>query len=653
MAIVVKSQAAQNEIRDLVLDNWKTLKDERSVREEKWKRCFMSVLCEHDKKWVKFARQANRSHRFVNLNGDAVETVTPQIVDAVLGVEDWLQLQPLIPGFDMADDIYADQMKALAKYQMMFGRYRQEATLGAKAMMITGNCPWTMSWKVMKAPDFGRTNQAMEQWLSDTAEYHAEYDQMKKEHGNVVMQATLLGQEKPPAPDFIEPPRPPVEMDTIFQGPVLRTSSIFNYVQEQHPNDDFSSIRIGRSWRTAEYLKKLSKPDETGYRLYENIDKINEDSSEERESDNEAEALFKMALGLEMPHGVDKKQIKELHGTFEVKKGGEARVYENYIAVVAGNTLIRCEPSPMYSGRPQLNNARLIKMPGDPYGTGIVEKALDEQDSANAIHNQVIDAVNTVIQPEMEVVEADLTDGEMKPSGPGVHHFVERAGTITPIQKNFQGLGVGFQAVEMAIARHERITGAINTAGGSGESATRTARNTNIIAGKLGSHVTAFEDELINVSMNIGFEMNAQYLTTEQIISVTQDGRLSQVKINPEAIRRGWFVYSAGSKHLAEKEQRTQQLLMATQMVDGRSATGRPSPVREAELWTMLMKEILGDISGSLVMSQDEFQAKLDEFEQKQIEAQVREAQLAGQGDPAAASGGQGPNAGGGIPGAA
>jgi hypothetical protein len=386
----------------------------------------------------------------------------------------------------------------------------------------------------------------------------------------------------------------------------------------------------------------MAKPDENGYRLYENIKNITEDSSEEREHDNEAETLFKAAIGLELPHGVEKNQIKELHGTIELKKGGEAGVYENYIATVAGNTLIRCEPSPMFSGRPQLNNARLIKMPGDPYGTGIVEKALDEQDSANAIHNQVIDAVNTVIQPEMEVVEGDLTDGDMKPSGPGVHHFVERAGTITPIQKNFGGLGVGFQAVEMAIARHERITGAINTAGGSGESATRTARNTNIIAGKLGSHVTAFEDELVNISMNIGFEMNAQYLTKEQIISVTQDGRLSQVKIDPEAIRRGWFVYSAGSKRLAEKEQRTQQLLMATQMVDGRAATGRPSPVNEAELWTLLMKEILGDISGSLVMSKEEFEMKIKEFEQQQIEAQIREAQLAEQGNQDGAGGGSG-----------
>lgn len=650
MAIVVKSQAARNEIRDLVLENWKALKDERAVREETWKRCVLSCLCEHDKKWVQFAKQANRSHRFVNLNGDAVETVAPQIVDASMGVEDWMQLRPLIPGFDQNDDILADQMRSLLKYQMLYGKYRQTATLAAKSKLMVGNCPWTMEWVVKKAVDYKRSNEAMNRWMEQSAEYHAEYEEINIEYKKIALQARALGQEPPPPPRFVEPPAPPKEVEIAFQGPVLRIFSIFNYVQEQHPNDDFSSLRIGRSWRTTPYLKKMAEPDEEGYVLYENLDKITPNSSEDREADNDGEHILKMALGLQLPHGKDKNMILAQHGTFELSGShSENAVYENYIAVVAGNTLIRCEPSPMYSGRPQLNNARLIKLEGDPYGTGIIEKALDEQDSANAIHNQNIDAVNAVIQPEYEVVEDRLSDGEMRPSGPGIKHYVDEIGSIQPIAKNFQGIPMGFESLNAAIARHERITGAINTASGSDESATRTARNTNIISGKLGSHVVAFEDELINESLTIALEMNAQLLTTEQIISVTQDGSLRNVKISPDAIQRGWMVYSAGSKHLSEKQDRINQLMMATQIVEQRSASGLPSPVREAELYALLMKEILGDISPSLVMSQQEFQELMEQHEQKQIEAQIREAELnartgsqneAGQGQVFNAAGG-------------
>ena len=149
--------------------------------------------------------------------------------------------------------------------------------------------------------------------------------------------------------------------------------------------------------------------------------------------------------------------------------------------------------------------------------------------------------------------------------------------------------------------------------------------------------------------MTIALEMNAQLLTTEQIISVTQDGSLRNVKISPDAIQRGWMVYSAGSKHLSEKQDRINQLMMATQIVEQRSASGLPSPVREAELYALLMKEILGDISPSLVMSQQEFQELMEQHEQKQIEAQIREAELnartgsqneAGQGQVFNAAGG-------------
>jgi len=520
-------------------------------------------------------------------------------------------------------------------------------------MLMVGNCPWTMEWKIRKAVDYGRTNEAMERWVEETAAYHEEYADVKKEYGKVMLTSTMMNQDPPPPPDFLPPPQPPKEMDIAFQGPVLRLSSIFNYVQEQHPNDDFSSLRIGRSWRTTPYLKKLAKPQKDGYVLYENLDKVTPNSSEDRESDNDGEHMLKMALGIEMPHGKDKNMMLEQHGTFELSGAhGDKGVYEDYIVTLAGDQLVRCEPSPMYSGRPQLNNARLIKMHGDPYGTGIIEKALDEQDSANAIHNQNIDAVNAVIQPEYEVVENLLSDLDMKPSGPGVRHMVDQAGAINAIAKNFQGIPLGFASLEAAIRRHERITGAVDTGSGSSESATRTARNTNIIAGKLGQHVIALEDELINESLTIAFEMNAQLLTEEQIISVTQDGRLKTIKIDPSAISRGWMVYSAGSKHLAEQEQRINQMLMAGQMIDARGATGRPSPVREAEFWTLMMKEILGAVGPNLVMSQEEFQALLDQFEQKQIEAQIREAELSAAGSQNQAGAGAGANPAGGGTGA-
>jgi len=622
MGIVLKSQSAQNEVRDLVISDWKAMREERQVLEETWKRCLMAFLCTFDKDWEKYARQAGRSHRYVSLTWDAVQTIAPQVVNAAMGIDDWLKVLPQRPGFAQDDDKWAEAMKYMLEYQMRQGKFEKTAKIAAKSMVMLGNCPWSVDWTVRRAVNYKNFTAAMEDWVGQTAEYHIEHQKVMAQYKDLAFQARAMGQEVPPAPQFVEPPRPPKDLDIIYQGPILRIGSIFNYVQEQHPNDDFGSARIMRSWRTKAYLKKIAKADpETGYKLYDNISKIKEITSEDTSPDNDAESLMKMALGMQLPHGKDKIEVKERHGTFEINgEGGEKGTYENYIVAVGNDhQLIRCEPNPMFSGRPMVQNARLNIIEGAVYGIGPVEKALDEQDSANAIHNQNIDAVNSVIQPEYEVLEDNLTDGRMKPSGPGVKHYVSELGTIKAVDKNFQGIPMGFASLEAAIGRHERATGAINTGPQKDETATRTARNTSVIAGKNGSHVEDFESELVNESLDTFMELNAQYIEEDQIFNVLQDKRVVEIKVPPQAIRQGWLVHAGGSKHLADREQRIQDLMMATQLSDQRLAQGVPSPIRDDKLWSKLMKEILGE-SDDIIKPEDEYQQELAAFKQQQAE---------------------------------
>ena len=614
MGVVIKSPSSQREIVTLVVDNWKSMRDERQVLEETWKRCLMAFLCTFDKKWSTYATQANRSCRYVSLTWDAVQTIAPQVVGAAMGQSDWLKILPSRPGFDQMDDQWAEAMKYMLLYQMRQGKYEKTAKMAAKALTMLGNCPWSVDWVSRKAVDYGRFTGAMEEWVGQTAEYHMEHQQLMGQYKDLAFKARSMGQEVPPPPQFVEPPRPPKDLDIIYQGPVLRIGSIFNYVQEQHPNDEFGSLRINRTWRTKAYLKKLSRPDETGYRLYENIGDIKDITSEDKAPDNDAEALFKMAIGMQLPHGKDKIELKSMHGTFEIQGG----LYENYICTVANdNQLIQCEPNPMFSGRPMIQNARLNIIEGAVYGIGPVEKALDEQDSANAIHNQSIDAVNAAIQPEYEVLEDNLTDGRMKPSGPGVKHYVTEMNSINAIAKNFQGIPLGFAVLEASIGRHERTTGAINTGPQKDETATRTARNTNVIASKNGSHVEDFEEEFLTESLNTFLELNAQYISEDQLINVLQDDRIKELKIPPQAIRRGWLVHAGGSKYLADREQRIQDLMMATQLSDQRLAQGVPSPIRDDKLWAKLMKEILGE-SDDIIKPEAEYQQELEAFKQQQ-----------------------------------
>ena len=137
-------------------------------------------------------------------------------------------------------------------------------------------------------------------------------------------------------------------------------------------------------------------------------------------------------------------------------------------------------------------------------------------------------------------------------------------------------------------------------------------------------------------------EMNAQYIQEDQVFAVTQDKRIQNVKVSPQAIRRGWMVHARGSKYLAEKDQRIQDLMMATQLAEQRQAQGIPSPVRDDKLWKMLLKEILGE-SGDVVKTDEEYAAEVAQYKAEQQALAMAEAEANGANAGDGAEGQRGP----------
>lgn len=644
MAIILKSPEAKEEIIQQVISNWGDMKRERSELESTWERCLMAYLCEFDKKWADYAEAAHRSHRYVGISWDAIETLTPQIYDAALGSDDWLKIRPQRTGFDEVDDQWAEMQKYMCLYQHRQSGFNPTTRMGIKSMLVLGNCPWSMQWVTKKAVDHVATTEAQLRWLEKSQEFHQEAKQVNLDWMKATMADKLMGGQGIPKPQMNEPPRPPADLDIIYDGPKLIIGSIFNYVQEQYPNNPDEALRIMRTWRTKAFLREEAKPDDMGYRRYSNISSLHDMESEDRSKDNSVESMMKRAIGMDMPYGKDKVELKSQYGTFELNGAhGEKAIYKNYVVVIGNdNTLLQCEPAPMLSGMPTVNNAKLITYDGMVYGVGVLEKALPEQDTANAILNQTVDATNAVIQPEYEVFEDGLVDGMMNPSGPGVRHLVSKQGSIIPLQKNFQGIPIGHEAVNAAIARHERITGAVNVASNSDESATRTARNSGIISTKLGGHVTSVEDNLITPAINMQMEMNAQYLEDDQIFTYTQDGRLSKYEVSIQDIRRGAVAFAAGSKYLAERQERIMNLQTLLQLGVESKASGQPSPFKVEKIAKNLAKEIMGE-SGDMVMSDEEFAAEVQAFQEQIMAQQAAEQEAAmngAQGRPAQAGGG-------------
>ena len=592
MAIKLTGGGSANAIVQYVTTKWDNLHNDRTDLINTWQRCLLAYLCEFDQKWVDYAKSANRSHRYVAISFDAIETVLAQVENTIFPMDNWFDVEPtVIGGNSLLDDDLAEPMKIYMETILKRTKFTRQAMLGGKEMLLLGNVPWSMKWRIDWAVNYPAYVEKLGEWTIQNEQRELEFRAVMEEYQQVAMAAQIRGEPAPPPPNIPPPPPPPVQKDRAFEGPELVIGDIFNFVTEPFPNDMSTAFRAQRTWRTKAYLQRMSKPDEDGRVLYSNIREVQDVDREDQAKHNQVMQELMVAVGMAMPHDKDKVELIEAWGTFEVPDGssGVHRVYENHVATIAnGRTLIRFEPSPLVCPELPLQLGRLITKKGMTYGIGIIEKALDEQDTANATHNQNIDAVACVINPEFEVVEDGLVD-TLKPSGPGQRHRVLEKNTINPIRKDFAGLPLGNEQLQASISRFERFTGAVNTAGGGEETATRTARNTGIISAKINKWSRAIEDTLVEPSMNMMLQMVAQFVGDDQFIRVTQSDKVSIETLPVEALMRGWMVNLRGSEYIADKESRFQNDMMFIQVA------GQPILMPFVK-WVNLLKRVAIDL---------------------------------------------------------
>lgn len=571
--MAVKTQGLSPlDIAGHLIGRWDDMKMERRDREEIWQECAWAYACRLNKKWAEAAKAAGRSARYYPALYDAAETIVPQVEAIMYSSPDWLKVLPTRQGggLDMDDEL-AEDVRQLLRYQLDMMKFNAGISEdAARALVVFGNAPYQVFFDVKKAVNYPRYAEAVAKYMADYGDLVAEYNAAEALWQQEAQAAAMVGLEPPPRSARPEPPMPPVDTEVIYAGPKVRVGSIFNYCEEMYPNNEETALRAYRSKRTREWVKRMARPDETGYRLFENIASMGSEGHIKDDQDGGIDDVMASVLRMSMPNTQRGDELITFTGTFEIGN----KVFDNHIAVVGNrHGLIRCEPLPLFSGKSHIRNAKLFQQPGDPYGIGVFEKALGLQDTANAQANQAIDAVAAVIQPEMEVVYDGLYDA-LKPSGPGARHFVREKGTINPIVKNMQGLPVGQQQLAHTLAKIEQTTGAayaINS-GDPRESATKTAGRGSVMGARITHIARRVESQFLEPVLEMMIEYDAQYLDDDQFVVVTQGSKVDWRQISPQAIRRGWLIRAAGAKLFIDEEAKAQRDLMMIQTVTSNPA---------------------------------------------------------------------------------
>lgn len=567
---MIIQSAPEQQVIQFVVDRYEELKNHRREKEDVWMDCIRAYLSDFDPIWNQAERQYHRSKRFVALSFDAVESLNAQLLSAMFVGDKWLHMDPGTPGRLEHDDTSADEVKALLLHQTEVIAFQRDFSCFLKQLQITGNAPYQVGWRKEYATDYPEYERAMKAWQLDYGNKFQKFQQAMIQWGVQSQQAAQMGQPAPPRPTALLPEPPPASRTLAYSGPAFEVGDIFNFVIDPFSPDQRNALRIKRSFVCKNSLLRLSEKNEYGYSVYDNIDDVQEVDRRGTQADDYQEERFR-AFGLQMPSS-DQVEILEAWGTMEIPGlyGGDKDAYVAYVATVANSrTLIRFEPTFLWSGDCPVQMATFRDVPGQVYGIGQIEMGLGLQDIINVRANQIIDATAYAINPEHKYVDDGIINPR-DPSFPGKMRAVGDINNFQPIPKDFSGVSLGMNEIEGLKREFQTLT---KTQSSMSTPRKESATATSLSAGSINTDVAKvakhIEDNALKKIIELFIQLNAQYKTKPEMVKFLQKGDSAFMAVSPESLRRNWIVKIRGSQHVLDKQERIQNLMMFLQLALG------------------------------------------------------------------------------------
>ena len=527
----------QQSVVQYVADTHKKWKSNRLTMEQVWRDCFMYAFSRWKGGGMINTPGSDDQKYYLPAIENMVDTVTAQLCQSVMPGDVFWEILPRTPQFQEN----ADNLNAVLKWAHQKNHFRAELHKMVKQSVITGNSPWHVSWAIRQTsvPDQQQMLKIEEQ----------------------IRQAQLDG--LPPRPMMI-PQKPLV----TYAGTEFFTSSCFDFVKDPWPEDEKSGTRMRRFFRSPLSIAAMGRKNELGYAIYENAQDI-PPANETEMSDNLKQQL-KLSIGISGDYeGRDKVEIIECFGDIPVMFEGdtEQTVLVNHVAVIANkNTLLRLEPLPFEHGEIPCDMFKLIDRPGEPYGTGLVERCLGIQDAILDRFTQSIVAHGLAVNPMWFVKPDGMFDPNDFECYPGaVHQYLNEV--PKPFEVPDKAME-GFAEVSMLKGEISEATGAIIDLNTKGE---RSATETSVVArmgnAKFAELSKTLEDTITTVVRQEA-SLFQQLLSDAIYVRVSHPSNpqmaIQMRPVNGEDILGEFDLNCVGASRLAEGAQQVQQLIAIT-----------------------------------------------------------------------------------------
>ena len=283
----------------------RSFKDARADKETAWTNCINMYLGKFSPEVEAWMKKNSRSRRFVNASWDAIETVYAQIMMMLFPGDEWLGISPAKKGGFEYDDNAAEGLTALIHTQHKHNKFKQEIGSLVKQLLICGSGPFTTGWNIEWTVDYPNYAESMALYNQQNTAAWQQYQMQMQEYQAIVQAAVSRGEDPStitPAPPFRQPGPPSASTTKAYEGPSLEIDDLFNFVIDPFPNRKDGALRIKATRKTLEFLKKFGVKDDSGYSVYDNLDKIGEVDLTTSKYISESMLVERMsAFGLNVP----------------------------------------------------------------------------------------------------------------------------------------------------------------------------------------------------------------------------------------------------------------------------------------------------------------------------------------------------------------
>jgi hypothetical protein len=511
-----------------LLESWKS---SRSQLDAHWKECWANYFgTPNAQDWIRSNALKQtvgdiavdwRHHISQGKAYDIVETAIPYFKSASFPNEDWFDLVPTYPLPDESGDTrtYLRGLKEFIKGKLDESRFKSIWEIFLRQLCITGTSCISMPWRT-------ETRASTQTVLSDVGDKKdIPVTKVIKNSPDMAVEDML--------DIWVDPDSDDPNRANMIRRFTLRRGELVRLVEQGvYPKANLS------------ILKSIN-----AFRRGRNSDRADIDS---------------FSYGNTSSLSTDVIEVYEFWGNLELS----SVEYYDVIVTWVGDVLLRVETSPYMGGRPFVF-AQYTPIPETPYGYGMLSPVLGNLHELDTLSNCRLDGLDVTLQPTFLVVN----DGTVDPNDvfvkPGRVIPVANPDSIRPliVDNQFQSVSISEEQLREQLIERRTGTGTfVGTAPGrNGDRVTAAEVEAITSAGgnRLSGVYENIERQALLEIIQRCYNYCQQFQEFPEIVPVTglDSAEILYLQIGAEQLIHNMSVTPIGSKHIADKEYNTRQLM--------------------------------------------------------------------------------------------